>query len=558
MSAPKSKTAPAKPKSFGWMAEYDNADDLLTAAKKVRDSGYTKTDAYTPFPVHGIDKALGIKQTVLPFIVLTCGITGLILAITFQCWSNGIDYAYIISGKPFFSIPAFIPVTFETTVLFSAFSTFFGMWALNRLPTLSNALFAHPRFDRVTNDRFFLHVDSRDKFYNRESVRELLGATSPLSLEEVVEDSTPDKLPAVVWMGVITLITASLIPLAIVANMRAGRDDRPRWHVFFDMDFQPKKKAQSTTTIFADGRTARPQVPGTVARGQLEEQDPYYLGYDPAKVAAAGSATSVRLVSVQDGATEKSSETPKAPALEGAVDDSKPVKDAAPKNGKGKKAKADAAKKEASKSDEAKSDDAKPADNTQKSDEAKKSTDAKTASDAKKPEPPSAPAPAKVDAPSAANTVASPASAGSNATSSAAAGSPAGPNLPWVTDFPTPISEEMLALGKAKFEITCSVCHGYAGQGDGLVHRRAEQLQQGYWLPPTSLHEKRIQDQAVGNIFYTITNGKGKMAGYGTVLTPKERWAIVMYVRALQRSRDANINDVPVDQRAKLEETKAE
>ncbi len=114
----------------------------------------------------------------------------------------------------------------------------------------------------------------------------------------------------------------------------------------------------------------------------------------------------------------------------------------------------------------------------------------------------------------------------------------------------------MLALGKLKFEITCSVCHGYAGAGDGLVHRRAEQLQQGFWLPPTSLHEQRVQDQAVGNIFYTISNGKGKMAGYASVLTPKERWAIVMYVKALQRSRNAKIEDVPVDQRAKVEEVK--
>jgi mono/diheme cytochrome c family protein len=114
----------------------------------------------------------------------------------------------------------------------------------------------------------------------------------------------------------------------------------------------------------------------------------------------------------------------------------------------------------------------------------------------------------------------------------------------------------MLALGQKKFEIYCSVCHGYGGDGDGLVHRRADQLQQGYWLPPTSLHEQRIRDQAVGNIFYTISQGKGKMANYAAVLTPKERWAIVMYVRALQRSRNADIKDVPVEQRASIEEVK--
>ncbi len=270
MSAHKPQpAAPAKPKCFGWLAEFDNEHDLMSAARKVRDSGYTKTDAYTPFAVHGIDEALGIKPTILPFIVLSCAICGLFLAIGFQCWSNGYDYKYIISGKPFLSIPAFIPVTFETTVLFSTVSTFFAMWLLNRLPTFSNPLFANPKFDRVTNDRFFLHVDSRDKYYNRESVRELLAGTNPLSLEEVIEDSTPDKIPAVIWMGLGTLLIAATVPLAIVANMRAGKSEYPRWHVFFDMDFQPKKKAQATSTLFADNRASRPQVVGTVARGNL-------------------------------------------------------------------------------------------------------------------------------------------------------------------------------------------------------------------------------------------------------------------------------------------------
>ncbi len=154
------------------MAEYTDENALLVASRKVRDSGYTKTDAYTPFPVHGIDEALGIKPTVLPFIVLCMGLTGLCTALVMQYWMNGIDYPYIISGKPMGSWPAFIPVSFELTILFSAFTTFLGMWALNGLPCFSNPVFTSPRFDRATNDRFFLHVDSRDKYFNRESVKE--------------------------------------------------------------------------------------------------------------------------------------------------------------------------------------------------------------------------------------------------------------------------------------------------------------------------------------------------------------------------------------------------
>ncbi len=536
MSAHKSQPAVAeKPKNFGWMAEYVDEHTLLTAARKVRDSGYTKTDAYTPFPVHGIDEALGIKPTVLPFIVLTLAFTGLFAAIVMQVWMNAIDYPYIISGKPMLSIPAFIPVTFETTVLFSAFTTFFAMWGLNGLPRLSNPIFTSPRFDRATNDRFFLHVDSRDKYFNRESVKELLSGTHPESLEEVIEDSTPNKMPSIIWMGLATLIVGSLVPVTIVANIRAGNSEKPRWHVWFDMDFQPKKKAQSTTTIFADGRSARPQVAGTVARGQLDEQDSFYLGYDPSKVASNDSASKIKFVSAQD--------EPKAPSLEVPIEEdakkpaepAKVEKQPEPKENSDVKKKDNTKKAKASKKDEpkAKKDDA-------KSEAVNSEKPAVKAIDKPVPEEPAAAAPttpASGEAP-------------------AAPAPPTGPNLPWVTEFPVELSNEMLVLGQKKFEIYCSVCHGYGGDGDGLVHRRAEQLQQGYWLPPTSLHEQRIRDQAVGNIFYTISQGKGKMANYAAVLTPKERWAIVMYVRALQRSRNADIKDVPVEQRANIEDVK--
>ncbi len=515
-------TVVEKPKNYGWMAEYVDEHSLLTASRKVRDSGYTKTDAYTPFPVHGIDEALGIKPTVLPFIVLGMAFTGLFAAITMQVWMNAIDYPYLISGKPLLSGPAFVPVSFETTVLFSAFTTFFAMWALNGLPKLSNPIFTSPRFDRVTNDRFFLHVDSRDKYFNRESVKELLAGTHPESLEEVVEDSTPNKFPSIIWMGVATLIVGSFVPAAIVANIRAGNSEKPRWHVWFDMDFQPKKKAQSTTTIFADGRSARPQVAGTVARGQLDEQDAFYLGYDPSKVASAESVSKVKFVSAQ--------EEPKAPSLDVPIEDDakKPAEpDKAEKKPEPKKN--SEGKKKAAKKDEPKADSPK--------------------AEVKKSEVPAVKAEEK-PAPSVPAAVAPP------ATNAAAPAAAAGPNLPWVTEFPIELSSDMLALGQKKFEIYCSVCHGYGGDGDGLVHRRADQLQQGYWLPPTSMHEQRIRDQAVGNIFYTISKGKGKMASYAAVLTHKERWAIVMYVRALQRSRNADIKDVPVEQRASIEEVK--
>ncbi len=435
------------PKAFGWMAEYQDEHGLLAAARKVRDSGYTKTDAFTPFPVHGIDEALGIKPTVLPFIVLCAGFTGLGTALLMQWWMNGVDYPYIISGKPFGITPASIPVTFELTVLFSAFTSFLGMIALNKLPKFSNPVFTNPRFDRATNDRFFLYVEATDKYYNRESVKELLGGTQPDSLDEVLEDTTPSALPRPIILGVLLIVVAGLIPAMIILNMRAGFSTAPRFHLFFDMDFQPKKKAQQTTTIFADGRIMRPQVKGTVARGQLEEQDPFYLGYDPSKMTMLEeSASGVMLVS---------SQTPTA-SQDGKADGQQP------------------------------------------------------------------------------------------------AAAPEAPKLPWIDTLPIEANEDSMKLGKLKFETYCSACHGYAGFGDGLVHKRADSLAQGYWLPPTSMHIDRVRNQPVGQIFNTITKGQGKMASYASSLSPKERWSIVLYIRALQRSRNANMDDVPVEMRSSL------
>jgi mono/diheme cytochrome c family protein len=130
------------------------------------------------------------------------------------------------------------------------------------------------------------------------------------------------------------------------------------------------------------------------------------------------------------------------------------------------------------------------------------------------------------------------------------------PNLPWIDRLPIAADEEHMKLGKTKYEIYCSTCHGYSGFGDGLVAQRAASLLQDTWTPPSSLHLDRVQKQPVGQIFHTISKGQGKMASYASSLTPKERWAIVLYVKALQRSRNATIEDVPVEQRSKLSESK--
>src|SRR5690606_35270345 len=158
----KSGTAPL----HGLLAEYDTPGEILKASRVIRDAGYTKWDTYTPFPVHGIDKAMGIKMTHLPWIVLGAALTGLGTAILLQWWTNAIDYPFVISGKPMWSVPANVPIMFELTVLFSAFATLGSMLALNGLPQPSNPLDLKERFAKSTDDKFFLLIQAADPAFD--------------------------------------------------------------------------------------------------------------------------------------------------------------------------------------------------------------------------------------------------------------------------------------------------------------------------------------------------------------------------------------------------------
>jgi len=171
----------------GLLAEFDSPSLLFEAATKCRDKGFKHWDVHTPFPVHGMDEAMGIKGTQLPLIVLAGGITGLVLATLMQWWMNAVDYPYIISGKPLFGLPANIPVMFELTVLFSAFATFFGMWGLNGLPRLHHPLFSSRRFRRATQDRFFIVIEARDPGFKLDETRDFLDSLGGGVVEEIVD-----------------------------------------------------------------------------------------------------------------------------------------------------------------------------------------------------------------------------------------------------------------------------------------------------------------------------------------------------------------------------------
>jgi mono/diheme cytochrome c family protein len=280
----------------GMMAEFKSVDSLLSACRRIRDAGYTKTDAYTPFAVHGIDKALGIKPSILPWICLVAGITGTCIALAMQIWMNSIDYKYIISGKPYLSLPAFIPVAFELTILLASFGAFFGMWALNGLPRFSNPIFTDPRFDRATDDRFFLYIDAKDERYDAAGVRSLLADTGSDYINEVVEDDSPKDVPKPIFLIWGLAVAASLVPLICILTMRVTNSPSPRFHVFFDMDFSPAKDAQQVTSLFGDNRSMRPDVPGTVARGQMEESLDVLTGINIEALTALDAPRAERLV----------------------------------------------------------------------------------------------------------------------------------------------------------------------------------------------------------------------------------------------------------------------
>ena len=159
---------------YGYLAEFADVDDLLAGARRLRDAGFTHWDCHVPFVVHGLDGAMGIRPTKLPYLVFGAGLTGTTLGLLLQFWTNAVDYPFMISGKPMFGLPAAIPVAFEMTILFAAITALVGMLACNGLPQLFHPLFTSPSFKRATDDRLFISVEARDPRFDEEETLALL------------------------------------------------------------------------------------------------------------------------------------------------------------------------------------------------------------------------------------------------------------------------------------------------------------------------------------------------------------------------------------------------
>lgn len=403
--------ATSETKVFSYLAEYATPEALTEACKAVRDAGYKKWDAYTPFPVHGLDPAMGIRPTILPWIVLGAGLTGMLFGLGLAVGLNAWDYPWIISGKPLLSIPAFVPPAFETTILFSALTAFGACLVLNRLPDLYHPLFKKKRFAKVTDNKFFISIEADDKLFDIGKTKTLLERTQPTALETVEDDRKINAaLPRGIFYALIIAVCFSFAPMARIAQARYAKTTEPRLNPVSNMDTQEKYKTQRATAFFADHRTMREPIPGAVAQDELLLDDHLSRGIVP------------------------------------------------------------------------------------------------------------------------------------------------GSNNQWVTEFPPQfqVTAATMKRGQERFGIYCSPCHGLAGYGDGPVARRADELSEGTWVTPTSLHDARLLKEPVGHFFNVITNGVRNMPGYASQIPEMDRWAITLYVRALQRSDAASVEDVPPAQRGAL------
>jgi Protein of unknown function (DUF3341) len=170
---------------WGLLAEFDSPAALYHACERVRDAGFTLWDAHAPFPVHGLDKAMGLRRSPLPWIVLASSLAFAAGGFALQAWVHSVAYPLVISGKPYFAWPTYVPVTFELGVLGGALGAVVGMLALNRLSQHHHPLFFSERFERASDDRFFISVQAGDPRFDEQGTWQLLEQAGAAAVERV-------------------------------------------------------------------------------------------------------------------------------------------------------------------------------------------------------------------------------------------------------------------------------------------------------------------------------------------------------------------------------------
>ncbi len=384
----KDDSEPRSKKLFGLAALYNTPNEIISAASVVAGKGYEKFDVYTPYPLHGMDDAMGMKSSKIGYVSFTLGLTGTCLALLMIGWMSGINYQNIIGGKPFFSLPPSIPITFETTILLTGIATVFGMLILfNNLPKINSPLNETEFMKRISSDKYGIVIKSDDEKFMEADVKNLYMSTGAFDIQNIYyrETNLTTKTPIFEKKFIITiLVTAFLTAVVSYVTLNIVLYDV----VPFDwMWHQPRIDSQSKSDFFSNKYGMRDPVNGTVARGFL----PYeYKGMPDSTVKFLSN--------------------------------------------------------------------------------------------------------------------------------------------------PLAVSKQVLERGQERFNIYCSPCHGYFGEGDGRL--------KGQFPKPPSLHSTKVQNWPDGNIYHVITNGQNVMPSYAEQVSRDDRWAIIHYIRALQRSKNAKDEDL--------------
>ena len=251
-------------KIFGVTALYNDPNAIIAAAKKVSSAGYSKWDVNAPYPIHGIDKAMKMKPSKLGIVTLISGLSGTVLALILMWWTMSIDYPMVIGGKPYFSLPAFIPVTFEVTVILATVSTVVAMFAFFfGLPRNSHALHDTNYMKKVSRDHYGIVIEAIDPKFDERATLEFLKSLNPLSTEIIY---IPEKEGYPVFEP---RFLGFLFGVAVVVSIGTYLLLNKLMYIepFDWMDNQAKIIPQSGSDFFADGRGMRLPVEGTVARG---------------------------------------------------------------------------------------------------------------------------------------------------------------------------------------------------------------------------------------------------------------------------------------------------
>jgi hypothetical protein len=170
---------------YGAVGQFRDENELLDAIGRIRRQGYSKLEAYTPFPIHGIDDALGSKPSRLGWFVLCCGLTGVTAAATFIWWAGAVDYPIVVGGKPLFAFTFSVPIMFELMILCSAFGSLFGMLGINRLPQFYHPIFNYTNAEQISDDGFVLAIEASDPQFDADECVEALESAGA-SFAEVV------------------------------------------------------------------------------------------------------------------------------------------------------------------------------------------------------------------------------------------------------------------------------------------------------------------------------------------------------------------------------------